>query len=115
MHDEIAYNLYNELKETGLHTKQYRKSIALVAAMQIKRHQPNTSLEILSIYDDIDVNIRYVRILSYLYLNQFDQVFRLLRMTCTDQAPKIPDQLVIEHIQFSYSVLIFSFNFDVIL
>lgn len=93
-HDQLAFDLYNELKESGLSTKQYRKSIALVAAMKLKCHQPDESLDILSIYDDIDVNIRYVRMMSLAYLNQFDQVFRLLQMTCTEQAPKIPDQLV---------------------
>lgn len=91
--------MYKVLKSCDNHTKQYRKSIALVAAMRLKCHQPNESLEILSIYDDIDVNIRYVRILSYTHLNQFDQVFRLLGMTLTTTAnnqpvPKIPDQLV---------------------
>lgn len=99
IHDELAYDLYNELKSCDQHTKQYRKSIALVAAMRLKRHKPNESLEILSIYDDIDVNIRYVRILSYTYLNQFDEVLRLLEITVTSTAdqqtiPKIPDQLV---------------------
>lgn len=92
--------MFNELKQRGQHTKQYRKSIALVAAMRLKRHQADESLEILSIYDDIDVNIRYIRILSHLYLDQFDQVFRLLEMTITpasnEKAPKIPDQLVID-------------------
>lgn len=98
VHDELAYDMYKELKERGQHIKQFRKSIALVAAMRLKRHQPDESLEILSIHDDIDVNTRYVRILSYTYSNQFDQVFRLLEMTIaptkTGQAPKIPDQLV---------------------
>lgn len=90
--------MYKELKETGLLTKQYRKSIALVAAMRLKQHQPEQSLEILSIYDDIDVNIRYVRMLSNLYLNRFDEVFRLLKMTTIEKAPKIPDQLVNQHV-----------------
>lgn len=98
-HDELAYDMYKVLKSCDKHTKQYRKSIALVAAMRLKCHQPNESLEILSIYDDIDVNIRYIRILSYTHLNQFDHVFRLLEMTLTTTAnneavPKIPDQLV---------------------
>lgn len=98
-HDELAYDMYKMLKSCDKHTKQYRKSIALVAAMRLKCHQPNESLEILSIYDDIDVNIRYVRILSYMHLNKFDQVFRLLEMTLTSTAqnqpvPKIPDELV---------------------
>lgn len=87
------------MKERNQHTKQYRKSIALVAAMRLKRYQPDESLEILSIYDDIDVNIRYMRALSHTYLNQFNQVFRLLEMTIAepdnDRKPKIPDQLVI--------------------
>lgn len=87
------------LKSCDKHTKQYRKSIALVAAMRLKCHQPNESLEILSIYDDIDVNIRYIRVLSYTHLNQFDRVFPLLEMTLTSTVnnqpvPKIPDQLV---------------------
>lgn len=91
--------MYNELKLCDKHTKQYRKSIALVAAMRLKCHQPNESLEILSIYDDIDVNIRYIRILSHTHLNQFDHVFRLLEMTLASTVnnqsiPKIPDQLV---------------------
>lgn len=91
--------MYQELKECGQHAKQYRKSIALVAAMRLKRHQPNESLEILSIHDDIDVNIRYVRILSYTFLTQFEEVFRLLELTLssnhTNQIIKIPNQLVI--------------------
>lgn len=91
--------MYKELKSCEQHTKQYRKSIALVAAMRLKHHQPSESLEILSIHNDIDVNIRYVRILSYTYLNQFDHVLRLLEMTVASTAnhqsiPKIPDQLV---------------------
>ncbi|XP_055323929.1 pentatricopeptide repeat-containing protein 2, mitochondrial-like [Sitodiplosis mosellana] len=97
-HDELAYDMYNELKACGQHEKQYRKSIALVAAMRLKRHQPDESLEILSIHDDIDVNIRYVRILSYTFLAQFEEVFRLLEMTLapthTDQIIKIPDHLL---------------------
>lgn len=98
IHDELAYDMYKELKECGQHARQYRKSIALVAAMRLKRHQPDESLEILSIYDDLDVNIRYVRILSYTFLTQFEEVFRLLEMTIapthTDKIIKIPDQLV---------------------
>lgn len=98
IYDEHAYRMYNELKEYKTHTKQYRKSIALVAAMRLKCHRPDQSLEILSIHDDIDVNIRYVRILSHAHLNQFDQVFRLLKLTLqsshTDKTIKIPEQLV---------------------
>lgn len=98
IHDELAYDMYKELRECGQHLKQYRKSIALVAAMRLKRHQSDESLEILSIYDDIDVNIRYVRILSHVYLNQFDEAFLLLEMTLasphTDQVIKVPDQMV---------------------
>lgn len=94
--------MYNKLKECGQHAKQYRKSIALVAAMRLKRHQPDESLEILSIHDDIDVNIRYVRILSYTFLTQFEEVFRLLEMTVaptyTNQTIKIPDMLVIFYV-----------------
>lgn len=98
IHDELAYDMYKELKNCGQHAKQYRKSIALIAAMRLKRHQPEESLEILSIFDDFDVNIRYVRILSYTFLTQFEDVFRLLEMTLepthTDKIIKIPDQLV---------------------
>lgn len=98
MHDEQAYDMYKELKECGELAKQYRKSIALVAAMRLKRHRPDESLEILSIHDDIDVNIRYVRILSHAYLNQFNEVFRLLELTIaspyTENVIKIPEQLV---------------------
>lgn len=98
VHNELAYDKYKELKESGQHTKQHRKSIALVAAMRLNQHQPNESLEILSIHNDIDVNIRYVRMLSYAYLKQFHEVIRLLRMTITPPInvtpPKIPKQLV---------------------
>lgn len=91
--------MYKELKECGTHTKQYRKSIALVAAMRLKHHRPDESLEILSIHDDIDVNIRYMRILSHAYLKQFDEVFRLLELTIsspyTNNVIKIPNHLVI--------------------
>lgn len=98
IHDELAYDMYKELKECGRHASQYRKSIALVAAMRLHRHQPDESLEILSTYDDVDVNIRYVRILSYTFLTQFEEVFRLLELTIasphTNKITKIPDQLV---------------------
>lgn len=68
--------------------------------MRLKCHQPTESLDILSIHNDIDVNIRYVRMLSHTYLNQFDEVFRLLEITLAPhnqkgQIPKIPYQLVI--------------------
>lgn len=91
--------MYKELKLCDRHTKQYRKSIALVAAMRLKHHESNECLEILSIHNDIDVNIRYVRMLAYTHLNQFEHVFRLLEMTIAPTAnnqtiPKIPDQLV---------------------
>lgn len=110
MHDELAYNMYKELKLCDQHKKQHRKSIALVAAMRLKQHQPNESLEILSIYDDIDVSVRYVRMLAYTHLNQFERVFRLLEMTTANTAtnrtiPKIPDHLV--------SIAIGSHQFDV--
>lgn len=94
----MAYNLYKELYKNGLHTQQYRKSIALIAAMRLKRHKPEDCLEILSIHDDTDVTTRYVRMLAYAYMKHFDEVFRLLRMTTevkqTGTVPKIPDQLV---------------------
>lgn len=112
MHAELAYDMYKELKSGGHHTKQYRKSIALVAAMRLKRHQPNESLDILSIHNDIDVNIRYVRTLSYADLNQFDQVFRLLEMTIasqhTDQTIRIPDQLVMSITKCAQQKLLFT-------
>lgn len=87
--------MYKRLKECGRHTEQYRKSIALVAAMRLRRKQPNDSLEILSIHDDTDVNIRYIRILAHSYLQQFDDVLRLLKMTISsNKTILIPDQLV---------------------
>lgn len=59
----------------------------------------------LSPYDDVDVGVRYVRLMAHLKLNEFDQVFRLLRLTisgvpgtkATQALPKIPDQLVSCH------------------
>ncbi|XP_031628867.1 pentatricopeptide repeat-containing protein 2, mitochondrial-like isoform X2 [Contarinia nasturtii] len=95
MHNQLAYDMYKNLKDQGTHIKQYRKSIGLVAAMQLRLENPDKSLEILSIYDDTDVNIRYVRILSHVHLHQFDDAFRLLEMTiASPKAILIPDQLL---------------------
>lgn len=96
--------MYNELKMRGDHTKQYQKSIALVAAMRLKWRQAEESLEILSIHDDTSVNIRCIRILSYAYLSRFDDVFRLLEMSFTpsihtNEIIKVPIQLVIYEIR----------------
>lgn len=97
--------MYEELKQLDRHKKQYRKSVALVGAMKLRANQPDECLEILSIFDD-DSNkeIRYVRILANADLNNFEEVFRLLRLTIKphdqrqyefESIPKIPNQLVI--------------------
>lgn len=92
------------MKKLDRHKKQYRKSAALIGAMKLRTNQPDECLEILSIFDD-DNNkeVRYIRILAYAELNNFEQVFRLLRLTIkpidqrkfdTESVPKIPYQLV---------------------
>lgn len=81
--------------ECDQHANQYRKTIALVRVIRLKRHQPDESLEILSIHDDIGINIRNVEFLSYTFPSQFEEIFRLLEMTITlthtDQTIKQPN------------------------
>lgn len=98
VHDQLAFDLYKDLNERG-QTTQYPKSIALVAAMKLRRHKPEESLEILSTSYDKHIEIRYVRILTHAYLYQFDEVFQLLEMTIespyTEYVSRVPKQLVI--------------------
>lgn len=97
------------MNENGTASKQYRKTFALIAEMKRKENHPEECLEILAPHNDIDVNIRYVRILAYLDLNQFDEVFRLVRMTVDTKSidgkniPKIPNELVTIHNLFDHS------------
>lgn len=78
--------------------------------MKRRENHPEECLEILAPHNDIDVNIRYVKILAHLDLNQFDQVFRLVRMTIDKKpvdgknVPKIPIQLVTIYIR-SFNLL----------
>lgn len=100
-HRQCAFQLYEQLNDIGQWKHQFRKSIAMVAEMKRKENESNESLKILAPYDDIDVNIRFVRIAANLDLNKFNEVFRLVRMTSDAIAmpdkspvPKIPNELV---------------------
>lgn len=74
--------------------------MAILAAIRLKQKEPDECLKMLSPYDDFDVTIRYVRLLAHLELNEFQEVFRLLRLTIepptarTQTVPKMPDQMV---------------------
>lgn len=101
-HDNQALKLYDELKASDLLANQHQKTLAILGAIRLKQNKPQDCLQMLSTFDDVDVTTRYVRLLAHLKLNEFDQVFRLLRLTTTGAAgsnpdrnvPKIPDQLV---------------------
>lgn len=74
--------------------------MALIAEMKRREGQLHECLDILRPHNDIDVNIRYIKILVNIDLNRFDEVFRLARITTDSNddngknVPKIPNQLV---------------------
>lgn len=107
-HCELAFALYNRLKAVNQHKDQFRKSMALVGAMKLRRNLPNECLEILSIHDDGNFECRFVQMLAFACLNKFDEVFRLIQLTISpsqaeqqkfgNTTGRLPDNLVNFHI-----------------
>lgn len=90
--------MYNKILESGTLKKQLRKGIALVAEMERREKRPQKCFEILSLYDAHDPNIRYIKILAHLDLNQFEEAYKLLRISIeiknVAQVFPVPDELV---------------------
>lgn len=104
--------LYEEMKATNVLSRQFPRTLAILGAIRLKQNLPHECLEMLSAHDDFDVTIRYVRILAHLKLNEFEHVFRLIRLTTdppevrsTRSVPKIPDQMVIRFVLFTYDII----------